>query len=93
MLVITLTSGDSKTLQVPATVTIPYGQFSVTFNATTVVVTGTKGVAVKAAYNSSSITSTIQVVPLPTVTIALNLGGERLKVEIVVEKDRAIATQ
>ncbi len=67
--VITLSSGDAKTLQVPATITIPYGTFSATFTATTVGVTGTKGVAVKAAYNASSITTTIQVVPIPTVTI------------------------
>jgi len=67
--VITLTSGDANTLQVPATVTVPYGVFSVSFTATTVVVQGQKGVAVKATYGSSSITTTVSVAPIPTVTI------------------------
>jgi hypothetical protein len=66
---IALSSGDAKTLQVPATITIPYGTFSATFPVTTIAVNGTKGVAVKASYNASSITATIQVVPIPTVTI------------------------
>ena len=68
-IVITLTSGNPATLQVPASVTIPYGAFSASFAATTVAVTGTKGVSVKAAYNASNITTTIQVIPPPTVTI------------------------
>ncbi len=68
-IVVTLTSSNPATLQVPATVTIPYGVFSVAFTATTTVVTGTKGVSVKAAYNTSNITTTIQVTPPPTVTI------------------------
>ncbi len=44
--VITLASGDVSTLRVPATVTIPHGAFSAAFAATTVAVTGTKGVSV-----------------------------------------------
>lgn len=68
-IVVTLTSSDTKTLQVPAAVIIPYGVFSVGFTATTVAVTGTKGVSVKATYNTSNITTPIQVVPVPTVTI------------------------
>ena len=67
--VITLTSSDPNTLRVPASITIPYGAFSAGFTATTVAVTGTKGVSVKASYDASNITSSIQVVPIPTVTI------------------------
>jgi hypothetical protein len=67
--VITLTSGDPATLQVPATVTVPQGVFSVSFTATTVVVQGQKGVSVKAVYGASSITTTVSVAPIPTVTI------------------------
>ncbi len=67
--VITLTSGDSATLQVPATVTVPQGLFSVTFPITTVVVPGQKGVSVKATYNTSNVTTTVSVAPIPTITI------------------------
>ena len=68
--VITLTSGDTNTLQVPATVTVPYGAYSVSFSATTAVVNGIKGVSVKAVYNSTTISTTTNVDPIPTVTIA-----------------------
>jgi hypothetical protein len=67
--VITLTSGDPATLQVPPTVTVPYGAFSVNFTVTTVVVPGQKGVSVKASYNTSNITTTVSVAPIPTITI------------------------
>jgi hypothetical protein len=67
--VITLTSGDVATLQVPATVTVPYGAFSVNFTVTTVVVPGQKGVSVKATYDNSNITTTVSVAPIPTITI------------------------
>jgi hypothetical protein len=66
---LTLVSGDVNTLQVPATINVPYGTYSATFTATTVAVSGTKGIAVKATYNASNITTTIQVVPIPTVSI------------------------
>ena len=67
--VITLISATPATLQLPATVTVPYGAFSAAFTATTTAVTGTKGITVKAAYNTSNLSTTIQVVPPPTVTI------------------------
>jgi sugar lactone lactonase YvrE len=67
--VVSLTSSDSATLQVPATVTIPYGATSVTVSATTNVVSGRKGVTLKAAYNGSTVSSTVFVNPIPTVTI------------------------
>ena len=66
---ITLLSSDTNTLQVPATVVIPYGGYSASFTATTIVVNGTKGVSVKATYNTSNITTPIQVTPIPTITI------------------------
>jgi hypothetical protein len=65
---ITMTSGDAS-LQVPATVVVPQGAFSTTFTATTTVVSGRKGVALKAAYNGGSLTTTAFVDPIPTVTI------------------------
>jgi len=67
--VVTLTSGDVATLQVPATVTVPYGVFSVNFTATTVVVQGQKGVSIKAVLGTSSITTTVSVAPIPTITV------------------------
>lgn len=67
--VISLQSGDTATLQVPASVTVPYGVYSATFTATTTVVSGRKGVSVKATYNGGSLTTTVFVNPIPTVTI------------------------
>ena len=67
--VVTLSSGDVGTLQVPATVTVPQGSFSATFIATSVVVSGIKGVSVKAVYNGTTTSMTIMVNPIPTVTI------------------------
>jgi hypothetical protein len=67
--VISLTSGDTGTLQVPATVTVPQGAYSATFTATSSVVSGRKGVSLKAAYNGSTLTTTVYVDPIPTVTI------------------------
>ena len=67
--VVTLTSSDTRTLQVPASLTVPMGAFSATVMATTVVVNGTKSVTLTATYNGSSLTTTISVLPLPTVVI------------------------
>jgi hypothetical protein len=67
--VITLTSSDTGTLQVPATVTVPMGAFSATVMATTNVVPGTKSVTLKATYNGSALTTTVSVQPIPTVVI------------------------
>jgi hypothetical protein len=66
--VVSLASGDAS-LQVPATVTVPYGSFSTTFTATTSVVPGNKGVSLKATYNGGNLTTTMSVLPIPTVTI------------------------
>ena len=67
--VITLTSGDTGSLQVPATVTVPYGAYSASFTATTSVVSGLKGVSVKATYDGGNLTTSVSVNPIPTVTI------------------------
>jgi hypothetical protein len=67
--VISLTSGDVGTLQVPSTMTVPYGAYSATVTATTTVVSGRKGVSVKAVYNGSTLSTTVFVNPIPTVTI------------------------
>lgn len=67
--VIALSSGDTGALQVPATVTVPYGSYSAAFNATTSVVPGLRTVSVKAAYNGGNISATSVVNPIPTVTI------------------------
>ena len=67
--VILLTSGDTRTLQVPASVTIPRGATSVTFPVTTSIVTGPKGVSVKAVYGASNLTTTVTVIPIPAVNI------------------------
>lgn len=67
--VITLSSGDTGMLQVPVTVTVPYGAYSANFTVTTNVVPGLKGVSVKATYNGGNLTTTTTVNPVPTVTI------------------------
>jgi len=66
---IALSSGDPAALQVPATVTVPYGAFSATVTATSAIVSGRKGVSLKASYNGSSLTTTVFLNPIPTVTI------------------------
>ncbi len=67
--VVSLTSGDTGTLQVPATVTVPQYAYSVTFPITTTVVQGQKGVSIKAVYNGSTVTTTVSVAPIPTITV------------------------
>ena len=67
--VVNLTSGDSNTLQVPASVTIPYGSYSASFPVTTVVVPGQKGVSVKAVSSNSNVTTTVTVSPIPPITL------------------------
>lgn len=67
--VISLTSADPAIVQVPATVTVPRGSYSVTFVATTTVVDALKAVSIKASYNGGSLTSTMMVNPIPTVVI------------------------
>ncbi len=67
--VVLLTSGDTGSLQVPATVTVPQGAYSAYFTATTLPVPGLKGVSVKATYNGGNLSTTIAVNPIPTVTI------------------------
>jgi len=66
--VITLTSGDTKTMS-SGTVTIPQFAYSATFTLATTLVTGTKGVSLKASYGTSNITSNISILPIPTITI------------------------
>ena len=65
----TLTSSDTKVLQVPATVTMPYGYAGITFPVTSSVVSKLTTVTVTASYNGSSVTGTVDVNPVPTVTI------------------------
>jgi hypothetical protein len=69
--VVTLSSGDTGSLQVPASVTIPYGYASASFLVTTNVVPGTKGVSVKAVANGTNLTTTVTVSPIPPITITL----------------------
>ena len=66
---ITLTSSDTRTLQVPATVTVPMGAYSATVMGTTTVVNGIKGVTLKATYNGTTLSTTVSVDPIPPVTI------------------------
>ncbi len=65
---ITLTSGDTRTMS-SGTVLIPQGAYSASFTLATTVVTGTKGVSLKATLGTSSITSNISILPIPTITI------------------------
>ncbi|MEZ5355109.1 MAG: hypothetical protein R2762_20935 [Bryobacteraceae bacterium] len=65
---VTLNSGNAA-VAVPASVFIPKGSSTASVNATTTVVPGSRGVSLRASYNGSQATSTIQVDPLPSVTI------------------------
>ncbi len=67
---IVLASGDTGTVQVPATVVIPQYAYSAAFAGTSNVVNGLKNVSVKATYNGSNVTGLIGVNPVPTVTIS-----------------------
>ncbi len=67
--VISLTSSDTGTLQIPATVTVPYGAFRATVMATTSVVSTRKSVTLTAAYNGSTFATTVFVRTIPKVTI------------------------
>jgi hypothetical protein len=67
--VVTLGSGDTGTLQVPASVTVPYGSYSASVVGTTVVVNGRKGVSIRAAYNGATFSTTVFVSPIPPVTV------------------------
>lgn len=66
--VVTLDSNDSA-LQVPASVTIPQGAYSVPFSATTRVVSSTRTITVTASFNGGTLSSTVTVEPIPTVVI------------------------
>jgi Divergent InlB B-repeat domain len=66
---ITLSSGDTNSLQVPAPIVIPQGQWSASFTATTSVVNGQKGVSLRAGYNGSQATTTVTLSPIPPITI------------------------
>ena len=60
---ITLTSSNTAALTVPASVSLPYGNTSVTFTATSHSVTSATTVTVTASYNGGSKTSTVTVNP------------------------------
>lgn len=66
--VVTLTSGDAKTMG-STTVTIAQYAFSASFTLPTTVVTGSKGVSLKAVLGTSSVTTNISILPIPTITI------------------------
>ncbi len=66
---ITLFTGDSATVRLPASIFIPKGGTSATFSAATSVVTGSKGVSIRASYNGSQVTATVTISPIPPITI------------------------
>lgn len=66
--VISLESND-RNLQVPASVIVPQGAYSVPFYATTSVVNSTRTITVTATFNGGTLSSTVTVEPIPTVVI------------------------
>ncbi len=64
-----LSTGDTTTVQLPASVFIPQGAWSGSFAATTAVVPGNKGVSIKATFDGAQLSSTVTVAPIPPVTI------------------------
>ena len=64
-----LSSGDTNTVQLPASVFIAAGSWTGYFNATTSVVPGNKGVSIKATYNGAQLSTNMSVQPIPPITI------------------------
>lgn len=93
---LTLTSSDPGTLALPATVTVPQGIFAVSFTATsTVVKSNIKTVTITASYNGTIVTSTVDVNPIPTVTISqadYMTDTQMLKVAATTSFDNSILT-
>lgn len=66
---ILISTGDTASIQLPASVFIPQGQTIGYFTATTGVVPGNKGVTIKATYNGGQLNSNINLTPIPPITI------------------------
>jgi hypothetical protein len=66
---VTLTSSDTKLLQAPATVVIPYGSFSTSFIVNTTVVSGAKTVSLTAKTDNSSVSTSATLNPIPPITL------------------------
>lgn len=64
-----LSTGDTASVQLPASVFIPQGQWTGYFTATTAAVPGIKGVSIKATYNGAQLTSNVSLQPIPPITI------------------------
>jgi hypothetical protein len=62
-------SADSNIVQLPATVVVPKGAFSAAFSATASTVSSVKTVTITANFNGTTATTTMDVNPIPTVTI------------------------
>ncbi|MFO1460484.1 MAG: hypothetical protein U1G08_13880 [Verrucomicrobiota bacterium] len=93
--VIALQSGDTATLNVPASVTVPYGAFGTTITVPSAVVSGRKGVSVKATYNGSTVSTTVFVNPIPPVTITQAdyvLDTKMLKVQATTPYTNSVLT-
>lgn len=92
---IVLTSGDTGSLQVPASVNIPYGSYGTVVYATSSIVNGRKGVSVKASYNGSTLTTTVFLNPIPVVTITqadYMLDTKMLKIQATTTFTNSILT-
>lgn len=66
---VTLSTGDTAVVHLPASVLIPRGSSSVAFSASTSVVSGSKGVSLKATYNGSQVSTTVTISPIPPISI------------------------
>ena len=64
-----LSTGDTASVQLPASVFIPQGQTVGYFSATTAVVPGLKGVSIKATYNGAQLSTNVSLQPIPPITI------------------------
>ncbi|MEQ1947319.1 MAG: hypothetical protein ABL995_09020 [Bryobacteraceae bacterium] len=67
---VTLTSGDSNLLTVPASVTVPAGYTAVSFTATTNGVSAATVVPVTATFNGTSVTANVTLSAAPVVTVS-----------------------
>jgi len=64
-----LSSGDTNTVQLPASVFIAAGSWTGYFNASTSVVPGNKGVSIKATFDGAQLSTNMTVQPIPPITI------------------------
>ena len=76
---VTLTSSNTATAQVPASVIVPAAASSATFTITTSAVNSSTSAVISASYNSSSQTATLAVAPVASSSAVLTYHNDNLR--------------